>query len=126
MGHFSEATNELVQAQESYQSALAVAKGLIQSTQASESVLSQAMELHVHLIRFELMATRNDSAQEHFQQAIGHALELKALPSPNEGSLQSIKHQMENALRHAQESGNQDLKDAWSTKIRNEGLLQAS
>ncbi|MFM8400990.1 MAG: hypothetical protein ACKOAH_24465 [Pirellula sp.] len=45
---------------------------------------------------------------------------------PNEGSLQSIKHQMENALRHAQESGNQDLKDAWSKKIRNNGLLQAS
>jgi len=126
LGHFSETTNELVQAQESYQSALAVAKGLIQSTQASESVLSQAMELHVHLIRFELMATRNDSAQEHFQQAIGHALELKALPSPNEGSLQSIKQQMENALRFAQELGNQELKDAWSKKIAQEGLLPAS
>ncbi|MFN9462878.1 MAG: protein kinase domain-containing protein [Planctomycetota bacterium] len=126
LGHFSEATNEFVQAQESYQSALAVANRMIQSTQATANVLSQAMELHVHLIKFELKANRNDTAEEHFQQAIGHALELKALPSPNEGSLLSIKQQMENALRFAQELGNQELKDAWSKKIAHEGLLPAS
>ncbi len=126
LGHFSETTNEPVQAQESYQSALAVATRMIQSTQATANVLSQATELHVHLIKFELKANRNDTAEEHFQQAIGHALELKALPRPSEGSLQSIKQQMENALRFAQELGNQELKDAWSKKIAHEGLLPAS
>ena len=90
------------------------------------SVLSQATELHVHLIKFELKANRNDTAEEHFQLAIGHALELKALPRPSEGSLLSIKQQMENALRFAQELGNQDLKDDWSKKILQEGLLPAS
>lgn len=126
LGHFSEATNEFVQAQESYQSAQAVANKMIQPNQASANVLSQAMELHVHLIEFEIKANRNDTAEEHFQLAIGHALELKALPKPSEGSLQSIKHQMENAVRFAQELGSQELKDAWSKKILQEGLLPAS
>jgi hypothetical protein len=63
-------------------------------------------------------------AQTHFEDAIEHATSLKTLPDRNDQHLNSIKNQLQAALRFLQDSDYKGESDQWIRRLRESELLQ--
>lgn len=123
LGHLCESTADLPQAERYYREALSIANHILGSTTASESLLSQLVELNVHLLKHELQANHLEIAESHFDEAIRIAGKLTSLSNGNELIRINIRNKMETALRHLEESDRQDTTETWVEKLREAGLL---
>jgi tetratricopeptide (TPR) repeat protein len=123
IGHFSEATQQMIQAQQYYREALANAESILSNNPQSERLLAQALELNVHLIRCELHANDFQLAQSHFEAAIEHASTLKSLADNNSQYQSSISTQIQAALRVLQDSDYKSKSDQWISRLREFKLL---
>lgn len=123
MGHLTEKTSELQEAERCYREALSIATSLLNKTPESASLLSAVVELNVHLIRYELSANRLPEAESHFDESIRYGSKLKSLPDSSESQLSGLKNQMNVALRFLQESEQKAKKEAWTDKLKTAGLL---
>lgn len=123
MGHLSEATLEPQQAQGYYREALTTVGGLLSESPESEMLLAQAIELNVHLIRFEIQQSSIDVAESYLDAAIEHSVKLKSLPEPNPKYVGSIKNQMQVALRILEGSEHREQKQRWERRIRESGVV---
>jgi serine/threonine protein kinase len=124
IGHLSEATQQMAQAQQHYREALSIAKISLSSNPESERLLAQVLELTVHLIRFELCSDDFQLAQSQFEQAIEYASKLKSLPDKTDQYQSSIKNQVQAALRFLQDSAHNSKSDQWIARLRESDLLQ--
>lgn len=124
IGHLSEATQQMAQAQQHYREALSLAKGILSGDPQSERVLTQVLELNVHLIRFALGSNDFDLAQSRFEEAVAHASTLKSLPGKKDQYQGSINNQVQAALRFLKESDYESKSDQWITRLREAELLQ--
>ncbi len=118
MGHLKEMNAEPSVAEQHYREALSIADGMQEVLPAREGLLMQAIELHVHLIRSEIMAGRPEIAESHFDAAIQNACRLKDLPERNDAALDTAKKQLEAALLCLDGSEQGDRKEAWTEKLR--------
>jgi hypothetical protein len=123
MGHLSEAASEPQQAQGYYREALTTVAGLLNQSPESEILLSQAIELNVHMIRFEIQQTSMDIAESYLDAAIEHSVKLKSLPEPNPKYVGSIKNQMQVALRILDGSVHREQKQRWERRIQGSGVM---
>jgi hypothetical protein len=123
MGHLTEKTSELQEAERCYREALSIATSLLNKTPESVSLLSAVVELNVHLIRYELSANRLPEAESHFDESIRYGSKLKSLPDSSESQISGLKNQMNVALRFLQESEQKAKKEAWTDKLKTAGLL---
>jgi serine/threonine protein kinase len=124
MGHLSEATQQVSQAQQHYHEALSIAKNILSGNPQSERLLAQVIELNVHLIGFDLRSDDLQSAQAHFEQAIEYASKLKSLPDKTDQYQSGIKNQLQAALRFLQDSAHNNKSDQWIARLREFELLQ--
>jgi serine/threonine protein kinase len=123
IGHLSEAAQQTTQAQHHYREALTIAENSLSINPQSEYLLAQALELTVHLIRFELCADDFQMAQSQFEQAIAYASKLKSLSEKNDQYQSGIKNQLQAALRFLQDSAHNSQSDQWITRLRESNLL---
>jgi tetratricopeptide (TPR) repeat protein len=124
MGHFSEATQQLDPARQHYREALSIAESILIDKPLSERNLAQALELNVHLIRFELFSDDFQSAQNHFEKALEYASKLKSLPDKTDQNQSGINNQIQNALRFLMDSAHKNMSDQWTARLRESELLQ--
>jgi tetratricopeptide (TPR) repeat protein len=124
IGHLSEATQQVSQAQQHYHEALSIAKNILSGNPQSERLLAQVIELNVHLIGFDLRSDDLQSAQAHFEQAIEYASKLKSLPDKTDQYQSGIKNQLQTALRFLQDSAHNNKSDQWIARLRESELLQ--
>ncbi|MFN9383922.1 MAG: protein kinase domain-containing protein [Pirellulaceae bacterium] len=123
MGHLTEKTSELQEAERCYREALSIATSLLTKTPESANLLSATVELNVHLIRYELSANRLQVAESHLDESIRYGSKLKSLPDSSESQLSGLSNQMNVALRFLQDSEQRDKKEAWTDKLKTAGLL---
>lgn len=124
MGHLCDANGQIIQAQQHYHDALSNADSLLNSNTQNERLLGQALELNVHLIRCQLHAQDLPTANAHFKKAIQHATRLKSLPDKNDQYQNTIRNQMQAALRFLQNSDFKSESDQWLQQLQESDLLQ--
>lgn len=123
IGHLSEKAQQTSEAEKYYGEALTIAESLLERSPDREILLSHAIELNVHLIRYEITAARTQAAGARFEEAIESARKLKESPNWSELYQSGIKRQMEAALRLLPESELKDRREAWIDRLRASELL---